>query len=411
MSTSETPAAVAAEHQRAVLALFVAKLELPACRERCHLDFKAALASDLPVERVARRLSTCLADRTPNPACASLLQLIDGVSLPQNLLDEATALHQQLASAEDATAFGHHVRRLAALIDALPSQLQQEKDTVAQNLVTLGDRLHDLYRQISLAEEVEAVATSETVALDQRIAAEVHGLEADVDGNRDLGELGDHLHRRLEAIASQVHRYREQEQQRLAGLREQNDQLRCRVTDLENEVGRLRTGLSAQRHRIVTDALTGLHNRFAYDERLTQELARWQRYRTPLSLLLCDIDHFKKVNDTLGHHAGDEVLKSVADLLASALRKTDFIARYGGEEFVVLLSGAAADRAATVAEKLRQLVAEATIDLGSTTLNVTVSCGHATLEDEKESGAALFERADQALYQAKRSGRDRVCAG
>jgi diguanylate cyclase len=411
MSTSVTPAVVAAEQQRAVLALFVAQLKLPACRERCHLDFKAALASDLPVERVARRLSTCLADRTPNPACATLLQLVDGVSLPQNLLAEATALHEQLATAEDDTAFGHHVRRLAALIDGLPSQLQQEKDSVAQNLVTLGDRLQDIYRSISQADEVEAVAASETAALDQRVAAEVQHLEAEVDGNRDLGALGDHLHSRLEAIASQVHRYREQEQQRLAGLREQNDQLRCRVTDLENEVGRLRSGLNAQRHRIITDALTGLHNRFAYDERLVQELARWQRHRTPLSLLLCDIDHFKKVNDTLGHHAGDEVLKSVADLLASALRKTDFIARYGGEEFVVLLSGAAADRAATVAGKLRQLVAGATIDLGSTAINVTVSCGHATLADEDASGTALFERADQALYQAKRSGRNRICAG
>jgi len=105
------------------------------------------------------------------------------------------------------------------------------------------------------------------------------------------------------------------------------------------------------------------------------------------------------------------VLKSVADLLASALRKVDFIARYGGEEFVVLLSGVAPDCAALVAEKLRQRVAGALIDLGSTTLNVTVSCGYATLEKTEESSSTLFERADRALYQAKRGGRNLVCIG
>jgi len=411
MSTPGMPVVIATEHKRAVLALFVAQLKLPECRARCQIEFSTALASDQPVERVARRLSTCLTDRTPSPACTTLLQLIDSVNLPPALLDRAAALHEQLVAAEDTTAFGHHVRQLAGLIDALPSQLQQEKDEVAQCLVTLGDRLHELFQQISQAAELEAVASSETAALDQSVAAEVHRLEANIDENQALGELGAHLHTRLEAITDQVHRYREQEQQRLAELRHQNDTLHDRVAGLENEVGRLRTGLSAQRQRIITDALTGLNNRFAYDERLTQELARWQRYQAPLSLLLCDIDHFKKVNDTLGHHAGDEVLKSVADLLASALRKADFIARYGGEEFVVLLSGVAPDRAAMVAEKLRQRVAGAVIDLGSTTLKVTVSCGYATLEKTGESSSTLFERADQALYRAKRGGRNLVCIG
>jgi len=411
MTTPGTTPTVTPDLARQVLALFMARIELPPCRSRCQLDFDAALASDRPLERVARRLSTCLADRPPTPACATLLQLVDSVSLPRTLRDEAAALHAQLVAAEDPIAFGHHVRRLAGLINALPSQIQLEKDAVADDLVRLSGRLHDLYDQISLAADAGTAACDETAALDLSIATQVRDLEADVDGRPDLGGLGERLHQRLEAIAHKVHRFHQQAQQRLAGLRDQNDRLRDRVRDLEQETARLQAGLSAQRHRIVTDPLTGLHNRFAYDERLAQELARWQRYQVPLSLLLCDIDLFKKVNDTHGHHAGDEALKCVADLLGSALRKSDFIARYGGEEFVVLLPGAGPDRAAAVAEKLRLRVAAAVIDLGPARLRLTVSIGHASLAQRGEPGAALFERVDQALYRAKRAGRNRVCAG
>jgi len=145
MSTPGMPVVIATEHERAVLALFVAQLKLPECRERCQIEFNTALASDQPVERVARRLSICLTDHPPSPTCTTLLQLIDSVNLPPALLEEAAALHEQLVAAEDTTAFGHHVRQLAGLIDALPSQLQQEKDEIAQCLVTLGDRLHELY--------------------------------------------------------------------------------------------------------------------------------------------------------------------------------------------------------------------------------------------------------------------------
>ncbi len=409
MRSPSSPGALGVEHERAVLALFVAQVQLPACRDRCRPDFDAALAGEQPLEQFANRLSHCLAERTQEPACATLLRLIDGVSLPQELRDEATALRTQLsAEVGDATTFGRRVRQLAALIDALPSQLQREKDAVAAQLSGLGDRLHALHRVLNQATDIGTVAEQETAALDQAVASEVHGLEAEYDA----GTLGDRLHARLDAIVGLVHRYREREVQRFAGLRVQNSTLHDRVRVLENAIAQLQANLSAQRARVVTDPLTGLHNRFAYDERLAHELARWQRYRTPFSLLLCDIDHFKKVNDRHGHQAGDEVLKKVAKLLASTLRQSDFIARYGGEEFVVLLPGTRTNHAAAVGEKLRQRVTGATIDLGTTTLGVTISCGHATLDQASAPpDTPLFERADAALYSAKYSGRNRVCAG
>ena len=410
MSTTDTAAGLAAEQQRAILALFIAQLDLPACQGRCLPEFEAALASEAPLERVAHRLSTCLSGRPPSPTCKTLLRLVDGVTLPRELRAEAAAIHARMATADDGDAFGHHVRHLAGLIDNLPSQLQQEKDAVADQLVSLAERLHSLEAQLVESADVEAQASVETAAIDSEVSDAVHALEADLDAGP--GHLGAAVHARLERIASQVHTYREREQARLAALHDRNELLQSRVRQLEGEVAQLQSSLKTQRARVVTDPLTGLNNRFAYDERITHELALWQRYRAPFSLLLCDIDRFKQVNDVHGHQAGDEVLKAVADLLASALRKSDFIARYGGEEFVVLLPGADAERAAAVGEKLRRRVAGATVDLGKTRLGVTVSCGHATLSNEAASAAkGLFERADTALYWAKRGGRDRVCAG
>jgi diguanylate cyclase len=410
MSTKPNPVALATEQQRAILALFIAQLELPDCQGRCRPEFEAALASAEPLERIAHRLSTCLSGRPPSPTCTTLLRLVDGVSLPRELRAEAAAIHARLATADDSVAFGHHVRQLAGLIDDLPSRLQQEKDAVSDQLVSLAERLHALEAQLAESADIEAQASTETAALDRGVTGAVHEIEADLDC--EPGHLGAVLHARLERIAEQVHTYREREQARLARIHAHNDQLQSRVRQLEGEVAQLQSSLKAQRARVVTDPLTGLHNRFAYDERLKHELALWQRYRAPFSLLLCDIDHFKQVNDLHGHQAGDEVLKAVADLLGSALRKSDFIARYGGEEFVVLLPGADAERAAAVGEKLRQRVAGATVDLEKARLGVTVSCGHATLAGESASAAnKLFERADTALYWAKRGGRDRVCAG
>ncbi len=410
MSTIAPSADLSAEQQRAILALFIAQLDLPDCQRRCKPEFESALASEAPLERVAHRLSTCLSGRPPSPTCTTLLRLVDGVTLPRELRAEAAAIHARMATADDSDTFGHHVRHLAGLIDDLPSQLQQEKDAVSDQLVSLAERLHSFEAQLAESADVEALASAETAAIDSAVSRAVHALEADLEA--EPGRLGAALHDRLERIASQVHAYREREQARLAALHDRNEQLQSRVRQLEGEVAQLQTSLKTQRARVVTDPLTGISNRFAYDERLTHELALWQRYRAPFSLLLCDIDHFKQVNDAHGHQAGDEVLKSVADLLASALRKSDFIARYGGEEFVVLLPGADKERAAAVGEKLRRRVAGATIDLGATRVGVTVSCGHATLSNEGTSAAkGLFERADTALYWAKRGGRDRVCAG
>jgi diguanylate cyclase (GGDEF)-like protein len=158
------------------------------------------------------------------------------------------------------------------------------------------------------------------------------------------------------------------------------------------------------------DGLTGLHNRLAIDEAMQREIKLAHRYKTPLSLIVIDIDDFKTINDRHGHGMGDRVIQCVARQLSEGGRESDLVGRYGGEEFVVLLSNTDLTGARQVAERMRRAVAVATCTIDDQPLEATVSAGVATLADG-EDGAAVFERADRALYEAKAAGKDRVVAG
>lgn len=153
----------------------------------------------------------------------------------------------------------------------------------------------------------------------------------------------------------------------------------------------------------LTDSLTGLNNRHALEQTLAQDLARLGRVWGPYSVLFCDLDHFKRVNDTFGHAAGDQILQQVAAILRQRLRRGDFAARCGGDEFVVLLPDASAQQAGVVAEDIRQRVANAT-----TPCRITVSIGVASPVRGDLDPRRLLDTADAAMYIAKRSGRDRV---
>ncbi len=156
--------------------------------------------------------------------------------------------------------------------------------------------------------------------------------------------------------------------------------------------------------RLATrDSLTGLANRRLFDESLQREAARSQRLGTPLSLLVLDVDHFKQVNDSYGHQTGDAVLREVADALVSNTKNFDVAARYGGDEFVVLLPGCRRDDAMRVAQRVRGEIAR---QVGEAP--VTISAGVATMPDNASDAERLMAAADGALYDAKRTGRDRV---
>jgi len=158
----------------------------------------------------------------------------------------------------------------------------------------------------------------------------------------------------------------------------------------------------------MKDGLTGIYNRRYLDKRLEDEYKRARRYSRDFSLIVCDIDFFKKVNDTYGHQCGDLILKNVSAKIASALRKTDCLGRYGGEEFCCILPETGLEQALLVAERIREMIQSMESLYEEQTVKVTISLGVARLDEVMTSEKELFSRADEALYEAKRTGRNRV---
>jgi diguanylate cyclase (GGDEF)-like protein len=172
----------------------------------------------------------------------------------------------------------------------------------------------------------------------------------------------------------------------------------------------LRTRLYEQAERLATtDGLTGLLNRRTFNAQLQGRLREAQRYNRPLSLLLLDVDHFKRVNDTFGHPAGDAVLKGIAAVAQKQARETDIVARYGGEEMALILPETDAAGAHAIAERIRKAVGATSHPTEQGAIQVTVSIGLATSPCPGDAEAVL-EAADKALYRAKQGGRNRVVA-
>jgi diguanylate cyclase (GGDEF)-like protein/PAS domain S-box-containing protein len=185
-----------------------------------------------------------------------------------------------------------------------------------------------------------------------------------------------------------------------------NEDITARKED-EEKIQRLNAGLE---QLAMTDYLTNLYNRRYFMQRGTEEFKRARRNKQPLSLLMLDIDHFKKVNDTYGHEAGDMALQQVAAVLKSSLREIDILGRMGGEEFAVLLPSTSLHEAAVLAERVQQTIANTPFEMpgASLTITITISIGVAVITDEMSGIDNILRNADVSMYQAKRNGGNRV---
>jgi diguanylate cyclase len=193
-------------------------------------------------------------------------------------------------------------------------------------------------------------------------------------------------------------------------MAERNRTLEARLGKFAGEVNDLRESLESVQREVMTDGLTGIPNRKFFDRRLKEATSESVQTKEPMSLLFCDIDHFKRFNDTYGHQVGDQVLKLVARSLSDSVKGRDTPARIGGEEFSIILPRTRLDQAVIVANQIRNTVARRKL-VGKTTQDnygdLTLSFGAAEYRPE-EPISELIRRADAALYHAKRCGRNRV---
>jgi len=302
------------------------------------------------------------------------------------------------------------IDRAAGLVNDMRKQLEHEKDDLAGFLKQLTDTLNELDRDVQSDIELLHDDTGTRLALHDAMDSQMRGLEQDITAVNDVNQLKVIISTRLDRLRAHMASLRESEDRLLQRMEQTTATMRGRILLLEKETEGLRESLRASRERMLIDALTGVPNRLALDERLKLELARFKRHKQPLTLAVWDIDHFKAINDTFGHKAGDKALRIVAQKLAQEVRETDFVARYGGEEFIMLFINTSVMDALAKADSIREAIAGAPFRYGDKPLRITLSCGLSQLR-AIDTVDQLFERADQALYAAKQGGRNRCVVG
>jgi diguanylate cyclase len=292
------------------------------------------------------------------------------------------------------------------LIAALDAAVREGRG----NDAALAKKLHDKFCDTGTKVEVDATA----LHLEEELRKLASVLETTGKGSNAYARTLDRAAEQLEQSDVPAHLKSLIDSVAVATgqMAERNKALEAQVDASAKEVDTLRSKMEAVRKESLIDALTGLANRRSFDEQLTVAIAEAEREATPLCVLMCDIDHFKKFNDTWGHATGDQVLRLVAQCLSSNVKGRDTAARYGGEELVVVLPKTSLAAAMTVAEQIRKAVESRKIikkATGETLGQVTLSIGGAEYK-AGEAAADFVSRADACLYAAKRAGRNRVCA-
>jgi diguanylate cyclase len=333
-----------------------------------------------------------------------LLNLLEQIEPPRQVRDTYTTARRQVEERLNWYELVPTLENISLVVLAALDRNQQEYE---QFLLQLNQRLDEAYGFIDQSGQLQNEGFDAGRELARSMREEVGSIQQDVVEAQDLGQLKSKVNRRLDTILATVDRYQANEQRREKHLNEQLNALVERVKVMEVQSAEAEKRLEEQRQLALRDELTQLPNRQGYQQRLAQEFERWQRYQRPLSLVVCDVDNFKVINDSYGHLAGDKVLRVIAKTLAKRLRKTDYIARFGGEEFVILMPETGLEEACEVAETVREAIAVCPFHFKDQPVPITLSFGISEFVPGDQPDQ-VFERADQALYQAKANGRNRI---
>ena len=319
--------------------------------------------------------------------------------------------------ADAANALVDAMQRVSILDKALTSDIAQLKDSIPLR-VRPGDSRNIQAGAAALEHAAEQARFRQRESQDAVIAlldaVGIHIQEANLNTDSLDGQLGQVARRLAQAQdADALFALRDDLNELMGQLRNTSGDLRSELFRAQNRVGDLEETIRQQREELrearlvmTLDGLTNVANRAAFDAAIVQALVHARRTNGLLTLMIFDLDHFKKINDTYGHPSGDDVLRTVSKVLLDTVRQDDFVARIGGEEFAAILPNSGKREAASIAERIGHAIRRLQFSHKQEHFSVTISTGIASW-DRTEPAESLYERADQALYKAKKSGRDR----
>mgnify|MGYP003384657983 CR=1 FL=1 len=332
--------------------------------------------------------------------------LITKLSLPDPEQPRATQL---LNKVNAGLSWYELVPALEILSDLVVSALGTEQEEFEAFLKTLDARLNALQKWLHQGEELEDKFSSASKDFDQKMRGHLDELK-DVLAAGDTKALKGSVSHQLDEVFATLDTFKLDQRSREIEFEQHIKDMGDRLQAMQAELEEAKEQLNSSQLVAMTDSLTQLPNRGAYDLYIAKEYERYRRYGGDLSLLICDVDKFKLINDNYGHQAGDKVLQLISRQVKKGTRETDFLSRYGGEEFVVILLQSDAEAALQVGEKIRSQVAKSPFHFKGSRVQITISCGIASFASGYRV-EQVFDAADKALYKAKQNGRNQCHIG
>ncbi len=292
-------------------------------------------------------------------------------------------------------------------IEIIIASINDERQSAQHFLLKLNEALSTVQQALTTSLTASNNIQQKMHLLNQQIEQQIDTLGQQTQSATSLEQLQLLVSEKLGTISASLKDKEQLERQEREMLARAVQDMELRLKGLEQEANQFKKRLAEQKFRSLQDALTELPNRAAFDERYDLEVKRMKRSGKPLSVVLADVDHFKNINDSYGHSAGDKTLKVIAKALKQSLRDTDFIARYGGEEFILLFPETPLEDLSGPLNAIREKIKRIPFKFKDTNVPITISFG-ATQQKVSDSQREAFDRADEALYDAKRNGRDKV---
>lgn len=338
----------------------------------------------------------------------ALLDLLEHTEIPAEKIREATELRDRLARDLTIPEVKAATRDFAALVCQMRSDALHQKTEMEHFLLSISDRIRMFATHLSEVLGSQSEKQDRNANLRTALEGQLSDIRTSMRDSGHIDHLKEAVEQSLATIETNVLSVLGSQSEDFDSSQQTIQVLSAKLRRMEVDAIEMRMQIAKERERATHDALTGLPNRLALDERMPEEFERWRRYGQPLTLSILDVDHFKKVNDERGHSAGDKVLKEIAQAVRSNVRKSDLVVRYGGEELLVLMPGVNLKQGRRASEKLRDHVENMRFIYSGERVPVTISIGVAEFRIGDQTDA-VFNRADAALYLAKESGRNRVC--
>jgi diguanylate cyclase (GGDEF)-like protein len=301
-------------------------------------------------------------------------------------------------------------KQVGAMVGQLINQAVENTDYSNDFLFELSKDLYQIGEQLSTYQEFNKESTN----INNNFYTDILSHTTDIHNTIGMTKIKSDIHgmiiAKLIVISKAIDEKRKSDELRAVETEAKISELQNNIKLYEKELLQVRKRSESLEKEVLLDELTKISNRRSYDLHIKECLREYKRTTKGISLILIDIDHFKKINDTYGHKAGDKCLKEIAQRIKSSLRDSDFLARYGGEELIAILHGCDCESAENVADKIRHRIEKTRFYFHNEIIPVTVSLGVTQIMPSDTEPETPFIRVDEAMYRAKRGGRNKVCS-